>query len=363
MPRHAICYALISFALLLVPAAEAQAQSALEFLCNGPIRCVDVAADEEMRPFPEPEPIPEDLSITIMLPTAGDNFAFDSADPGKLEISATAIVTPLEYASEVEWEMSDIGRTKATVNPERGQTVKITLEGLPERNNHFGNKTITAKVRGKSAKVTVQVFYNATANNHPGDGAGSTPNWFHYWKETSAAQGHEGFLRYISALAGSNDPNDIPIGRYIAPRDRLYLTDLVQSSAGCTARATARGGANATGIDCFAEIIAHEWQHREEEMDWWAGVNFFVYRARDWDYDGVPRSVEKSEPGCRDDHVSEVEIAFSKWREKRIDTWYTCTGRPFPNVTDRELYAYDVGWDWGLGIADNVDWSEGGKQW
>jgi len=368
MTRHAIYCALMVFALLLVPASEAQAQSALEFLCSGPMLCVDVAADEEMRPFPEPESPPEDLSITILLPTTGDNFAFNSASPGKLEIDATAIVNPPEYGGEVEWEVSDIGRTKATVTPERGQIVKITFEGLPDRNNHFGNKTIRAKVRGKSAKVTVQVFYNATATNHPGDGAGSTPNWFQYWKETRAAQGHEAFLGYIDEFKGSNDPNDIPIGRYILPRDRLYVTDLVQSSPGCTARSTATGGPNATGIDCFAEIIAHEWQHREEEQEWWAGLKgsygwMLVYKMKDWDWDGVPHSVEQSETGCRDDWLSETEIAFKKWQDERIDTWYTCTSRPFPRVTDRELYAYEVGWSWGLGSVDRVDWSEGGKQW
>jgi hypothetical protein len=368
MARTIICGALLVPALLLLPVSAVHAQSTLEFLCSGPIFCVDVAANEEMRPFQEEEP-PEDLTITILLPTPDDNFAFDSASTGKLEIDATALVRPPEYADEVEWEASDIGRTKATVSPARGQIVKITYEGLPERNNRFGNKTITAKVRGKSAKVRIQVFFNATAKNHPGEDAGSSPNWFHYWKQTEAAQGHEDLLGYTREFRGSNnDPDLNPIGRYILPRDRLYLTDLVESSPGCTDRSTSTGGPNATGIDCFAEIVAHEWQHRDEEMEWWDGLKSYygwvlAYKMMDWDWDGVPRSVEQSEPGCRDDWLSEAEIAFKKWQEERIETWYTCTNRPFAPVTDRELYAYQVGWGWGLGTAYNVDWSEGGKQW
>jgi hypothetical protein len=129
-----------------------------------------------------------------------------------------------------------------------------------------------------------------------------------------------------------------------------------------------RGGANASGIDCFAEIVAHEWQHRVEEETWWRESKdsywyIILYLAKDLDYDGVPHSVEESEPGCIDADVREDDLLLHYTRGDRIPLWYTCNSRPFPQVTDRELYAYDIGWNWGLGTVDNVDWSEGGKQW
>lgn len=338
--------------------SPAHAQS-LSFLCGstgltsifkGP--CVDTFTDEELRPFP-PEP---PVTIKIQLPSPGDQFFFNSRDPGTLEIDAVAVVTPSEYEGEVEWEMNDIGSSTKTFEPSRGASVTIKFEGLPEDNNDFGAKTITARVKGKSDSIDIEVFFWPEAKNHVGKGQGETPNWFYYWMQTQAAQAPKNKVRYISRIPAGNRPGDSPIGRYERGSDVILISDLAYSSSACTRRKEAgHGKENATEIDCFAEVLKHEARHRHEEFNWWRnGSNVFVRFmdafVNDADLDTVPAWLEKVEPGCVDTHM------------------YSCTDRPTfttepKTVPDTELYAYYEGWKWILETAKSEDWSFGGQQW
>ena len=125
------------------------------------------------------------------------------------------------------------------------------------------------------------------------------------------------------------------------------------------------GRAKATGIDCFAELLRHELQHRTDAIDWWGsprgyyGVSPAEWLARDWDHDGVPNAIEDLHTGCKYGLLpSPIALGWS-------DTWRTCEDRPFEKATDLEIHAYYTGWLWKLGSVNKQDWSCGdaSKQW
>lgn len=352
----------LAIVLVLAPVRSAAAQS-LSFLCGstgirvlskGP--CVDTFEGEEMRPFP-----PEEITIEILFPVADSKFVFGlSDDPEKLEFEAWAKVTPARYEDEVEWSVYDIGNSEKTMEPGRGARTMVSFEGLPEDNNDFGEKTITATVRGRKASRTFRVFFAASHKTHPGEGSGETPNWYYYWSQTSAAQGRAAFLRYVAVIPVSTGAT---IGRYVPDDDRLWLSDLIVEDDSCTDRSLydpVNHPDDASGIDCFAEIVRHEWQHRVEHIAWWRGTDLFDKFLLDPDRDTLPTFVENAGP-CS----PAPKVRCGGCREGFMDpsARHTCNALPFNDGTDREIYAYYKGWEWVLTSADKEDWSACGKQW
>lgn len=135
----------------------------------------------------------------------------------------------------------------------------------------------------------------------------------------------------------------------------ITIGELIVDPQGCREavdRAThAPTGRQAQGIDCFAETIRHELQHRVDAIEWW-GTPQGPYTGSgnllsDVDLDNVPNEVERGLPGCSQ---------ISK---------YSCTDRSFSEVSDAEIRAYYVGWQWPLNSVNTEDWSCGklGKQW
>ena len=302
------------------------------------------------------KPDKEKPRVEIITPNDNGEFTFNGAAPGQFTLLATATTTPPEYADQVEWELEGVGKARITYDPPRGGETRIVVEGLPRGNDDFGEKKLTARIPGDSDDITIKVYFSPKARNHPGEGAGETPNWFHYWRETAAVQGRKDILEYSGKLAPVNRPGDSVLGRHDKDDDRLHLSDLIASSRNCTRRKEGgHGTENARGIDCFAEVIRHENTHRGEWHRWWlSGTNQFTrflhLLDEDGDGDYVPTWVEENEPGCSDDN---------RW---------SCNGRPTftsapQQVPDTELYAYFEGWKWPLKGARTEDWSYCGQQW
>lgn len=307
----------------------------------------------------------EKVKIKITIPRTGYKFVYSLDGNDRLVIEATATVTPSKYASEVEWNLTDIGDKKATYSPEKGLSTRITVEGLPEDNSGFGHHILTAQVKGKALDwVAIEVFFQPKATNHPGEGSGKTPNWFYYWGQTSAMTRDKNYIVYVPEL--KSDEGYSAVGRYQQWSDTLALTNLVLTGS-CKRPA---GGPTSKGIDCFGETIMHEWQHREEELSWFRSYSgtskegFWGLAARiyniavkgiDKDGDGLPGRIERAHAGCRD----------RVWKRD----WFSCNlgntpgTRPFAEVKDREIFAYYVGWQWVITSADSEDWSKYGKQW
>jgi len=325
-------------------------------------RTVTVADTAPRKPPEEPREPPE---VIIVRPATDAQFAFDEKRPGVLEIPAQAQVSG-DCGDAVTWRVDEVGASKRSVSPDSpSNDVLIRFEGLPAKNTDFGEKTITASACGASDSVTVRVFFPPAQTNHSGPGAGETPNWFFYWGQTRAAGGVGSFLKYARKIPASNRPGDLVIARFVPDDQKILLSDLVPTFERCTdrmlwgrdnpTRAAQRGIVlrPATGIDCFAEVVMHEWQHRVEYYQW-AG-------KEDRDDDGVPREVEEVTVGCRDDDLGVGDLAFST--DRREKSWYSCAQRPFKDVTDREINGYYAGWKWPVGKADGEDWSRCGKQW
>jgi hypothetical protein len=280
-----------------------------------------------------------------------------------------------EISTELEWDLERMGApTSLSAEPptKKSDRVKFTYDNMPKRNSDFGDKKLTAKTTGKcdcQRDETIRTFFPDVDSNHPDD---STPNWYYYWKQTAAAPAAaRAIMNYQKAVT---DPNmtGTPIARYDQESGKLLLSDLVFGRKACrdevspdTHTATGR---HAEGIDCFAETVRHEMQHRTDAIDWWGSpsgpysVTLAEWFLRDWDHDQVPNAVEENLPGCRPGTLWPTDV-LSTANSKL--TWFTCQQRPFQDATDAEINAYYRGWTWPIGSVDSEDWSCGdlSKQW
>lgn len=276
-----------------------------------------------------------------------------------------------EISTELEWDVEQMGApTSLSAEPSTKKTdhIKFTYESMPKRNSDFGRKKLTAKTNGKCAcqrDETVRTFFPDVDSNHPDDG---TPNWYYYWKQTGGAPADARAIMSYQEVVTDPDSSGTPIAKYDQQTGRLLLSKLVFGVNACRDE-VAPGthtptGRHAEGIDCFAETIRHEMQHRSDAVAWWGSpqgpysVLLAEWLLRDWDHDQVPNSVEESLPGCKPG-------TFTPTLTAGRDTWFTCQQRPFTDATDAEINAYYTGWTWPIGSVNSEDWSCGklGKQW
>jgi hypothetical protein len=313
--------------------------------------------------------VPEQTQLIITLPEPDTELVF--TPEGNLTVNAVAAVKPAEKAGQVEWELEPIGKAKITYEPQRGAAVRIKVKGLPERNDDFGAKTLTARLDGVQDQITLKLFFPPTAKNHPGEGHGKTPNWFYYWSQTKAGKGFDYFYWENPACGGT------AVGSYVYSDDRIYL----YSSAFGAVCMNRNDGTPAKGIDCFGETIRHEKVHQEELKYWWNNIPNFIgdldlrgvecdeslastigkglrnkLMGIDRDADLVPDYIEDGLAGCSSDRpiscpgIPPQVIAKAKKQGKA--------------KLDVDMNAYRIAWkQWPIGSADAEDWSECGKQW
>jgi len=131
-----------------------------------------------------------------------NEFTYSGGDPGVLTMNLKAVASPKGMALRVKdqcaFTVGAIGDSKMAWgegNPGGVPAVdgdslvaKVTFTGLPKHNSDFGKKVASISVDGiRVDSSEYEVFFNASAANHPachgGDGCGSCPNWFFYWKE------------------------------------------------------------------------------------------------------------------------------------------------------------------------------------
>ncbi len=285
--------------------------------------------------------------------------SFDGTSPGtaKLGFVGSALRDGADVSSQLKWELEEMpAPTKRSPNEATGARVAFTYEGLPTRSRAFGPRTVTARLKAgpclceRTAKP--RLFFTPRGTNHPpGDGGTGRdrtgdPNWVYYWLQTGATAGIDASrVEYQAHIPAENSPTDNVTGRYLEQTDLILFGDRVIENGcrGRVARAGASLGVAARFFDCFAETLRHENQHRVEWAQWWGNRSNNL--GTDTDMDGVPDDVEKARPGC-------------SWTSSR-----SCTERPFPDVTDREIDAYYVGWTWAIGSKDAEDWACEGNQW
>jgi len=328
----------------------------------------------------------EPPSVKIVKPVKEMQFSFDNGDPGVLEIEAKADITG-DCDEEPVWKVDGIDGSKKTLQPATpSSSVTIRFEGLPQRNDAFGKKRITASACGQSDSVTAQVFFPPEVSNHPGKGSGETPNWFYYWLQTKAGKGFHPMFKEEDPCAGKE-----AVAAYWFNLDKIVVYRQAFNSV-CMNR-DRRDGPAAKGIDCIGESLIHESIHQEELKYWWNNIPpsnaalggylmhnmaFYFNEAKpatcylgnwefihervgtklfDVDSDGdlVPDYIEKAIAGC------DPNNAFSC---PGVPKHVMAKAKSINHKIDVDMNTYRISWKkWKIGSADKEDWSKCGKQW
>jgi hypothetical protein len=296
------------------------------------------------------------------------DFAFDGNAELQIRARGGAWYNGRRVDDEIEWSLARIvapTRLSSVPADARGAAVEFRLSGLPDRNTDFGGRPLSARHRSGlcdcAVESRVRLFFPVAARNHPGNDR--SPNWFYYWSQIDAVPpAARPLLRYSSRPRSLKaNSTDVLVAIYDHETETITLGDgvVVAYPHGCVAEQTPDGvhsGRKSNGIDCFAETVRHEMQHRQDAIDWWGSPKgMYAFSPadsflRDPDMDHVPSDVEVTFPGCSP--VSKRSCPEVP-REAQGET------------TDAELRAYAVGWTWPIGSADRQDWSCGplAKQW
>lgn len=303
--------------------------------------------------------------ITIEHPQEKAELTFDESVPGVLEFTTRAKIEPEDLMGaldHLEWTFPEIEGSTRTTEPENalGREVTVRYEGLPETNSGFGEKKITATLEGfrDPPPRKVKFFFPRDGTNNP---EGEDPNWFYYWKQTSAGHGQEVFMIY-----DPNPPPDtldedgqMPYGYYLWGHHVPYSMESLQFFI-CPPAALS--GYNqlvlnrfTEGIDNFATTVLHEYQHSEDYNEWWG--EHYDDENPDEFFDMMinPSSVDSD--GDRVPNDQEEILGLDPDNPFTLRNIY---GAPLPDV---EVTASRAELQWQIGSADKEDWANPGKQY
>ncbi|MBI5879726.1 MAG: hypothetical protein HZB53_18935 [Chloroflexi bacterium] len=318
---------------------------------------------------------PGECSVTIYEPLPKAQWVFDDNKPGAIKGKLSAVAVPHSLANQIEWTLPAINGSTLTTTPDppRGPEVQFKYEGLPDKNSEFGSKTIEARIVSSTARChtsqSVRLFFGRDASNSPGSNNGKVPNWFYYWKQTSAAQGHTAdAIRYGGGGATNGcGPGDLGFFNGYAnlyAADWIYVCDLKQSDFK-SVNGLIRPPVSAEGIDVFGVTVLHEWTHLLNFKEWWAWPDQPAeYRPTHFnDNEGpclLPLLQRPAPPArykydCDADHIPDV---FEGNLGMNPQLWDTCG----IGMSDNECVAAKAEARWRIGSANKEDWACPGKQ-
>jgi len=248
-------------------------------------------------------------------------------------------------ASErIVWSITERGSPVVQPDKKQGASVKFEAKQMPDQNDTFGPREISARVDAEGCSCTkkhsVKLFFARNERNNP---LGQEPNWSYYWKQTKAGQGFAYKVVPVIPQPKLSKPSPDSVARYDPIDDVVYLRDALLS-VGCAGRPS---GERDKGIDCYASTLRHETQHKIELTSWWGPKLQDYSDARDPDWDYVPNEIEDLW-GCdwlSDQSCPDLPPGLAKLGAK-----------------DLETNAYKVGWQWPLHSASSVDWACPGQQ-
>lgn len=162
-------------------------------------------------------------------------------------------------------------------SPPVGTTVDFYYAGLPTQNKDFGEKKyIKASLQAYDVAESVRVYVyfpvDNDISNHPG---GTSPNWFYYWQEGNAVPNMSGVI-YDSGIGyGETSPTGtIKIGP--AADNIHYPCDTPAPGCyGFLINGIGFGGDAINGMDCTAEVVAHERYHAWVYANWRIGGQWY----------------------------------------------------------------------------------------
>ena len=238
---------------------------------------------------------------TGTVPDGANEFTFSSATNGVLTVQFKAEVgggsTVINAIKDkVTFSIENVGQAptwdpanpggKASVS-ENYLIATATFTGLPANNSDFGKKKVELLFDGSVVEeAEIEVFFPKNATNHPGEGSGSTPNWFYYWKNGNVC----GIPR------DTIYDNQSGVYGYVLPsQDRKLRLGNAAATLNdgphfCSSGSTTYGSLTVTGtgsgIQCVAETVHHELYHITVYDD--------LQGKSDIDGDGVANSSENT---------------------------------------------------------------------
>jgi len=249
-------------------------------------------------------------SMQITYPPDSAKFTFSGANPGVLSCTTAAAVTPAWLADSLEWSITPIQGSNLTTipDPPRGDTIIFRFENLPAQNNEFGRKYSSAflllRNGGDSVavkdSVLVRAFYPKDATNNP-DTLHDWANWFHYWRQDTIVASLDS-VQYDSTLTDSYGVT-INDSIWVGPAAATIHYD-VHGDTGYTINNINFGGSDVNGMDCAAEVVAHEKYHRWVYLNWAAGGAWYGQTDTDGDRlpDNYENTVSHTSPDSSDTH-------------------------------------------------------------
>jgi len=225
-----------------------------------------------------------------------NEYTFNNANPGVLTMNLKAKVEPSGVATYIKdhvrfkvdaigssvmaWNVANPGG-KPTSNGDNLEAV-VTFTGLPLKNSAFGKKSVKVKFNGNiQNSQVVEIFFPKAARNHPGIGAGTTPNWFYYWAGTAVTEYDLTSGMYSYADGGAQN-----FAVYNGNAKNPLIIVYGPASAGHTAYVWNAVGINVNlrGVDTLTATLVHEKTHWQNDLNWLAGGPWYFKRDTDGDY-------------------------------------------------------------------------------
>jgi hypothetical protein len=292
-----------------------------------------------------------------------NEFTFTAEPDNKLEVKFKVRVTPntdevlnalqerlycfMDFVgTEPSWDIPDPNRTYCGLaHPEDGFLVATaTFNGLPAENSAFGKKY--AEVAGYGLTSTFfEVFFPRDAKNHPGDGTGTTPNWYHYWSGTAVPVDYRADPKFEYNGA-------VPGGRFDKATGKIYLGPNMPGHLAYTGVSTRNGGRSYrmdySGIDNVLVTLIHEGEHANIHA-MWQDPDLWKDKPNSDVNDPIPDEVEKATAGF-------------DWRASRSFTYRPLTpGAGFDDEPWCDLKALHY-LSLGVKADETQDWANPGKQ-
>lgn len=323
------------------------------FFAEGKDATLRVPLFEWITPKASPVSAPDDTG------DGQNEFTYSAAAPGVLTIDLKVLVKPTGTAgvtghdgvkfsdrcihalptiagSTFAWDAANPGG-KSTASGEH-LIAKATYTTLPALNSEFGLKQAEFKCDGHTdtlPNAEFEVFFAKDEKNHPGVGAGTTPNWYFYWAGTAVA-GYDlnsGTYSYAAGAAGD-------YAQYNGNPANPHYTIHGPASAGHEKYSSAGLNVDRKGIDTLACTLVHEKTHRQVDQNWLPGGIW--HGKADSDGDELPDDWEDAN----------AAIGYDK------NNRFSFAG--FPYGDDEEVYCEYAA----LGTTGDAtkDWSNPGKQ-
>lgn len=261
---------------------------------------------------------PKQSPVSSPNDTVGDGqneFTYSPASPGVLTIDLKVLAKPtgvagvtghdgVKFSDRCVFTLPSIGGSTfawdGAKSGGKSQTsgehliAKATYTTLPASNSEFGLKQAQFKCDSDTSVLPqgpFEVFFPKDATNHPGTGAGTTPNWFFYWMDGKVC-GIPTTAQYDpTASFGYTRPGVDSILRLgpDAPTTNTGPETYTGSSPYGSLTVTGQG----KGIQCVAETVAHELYHLT--------LHGILAGRGDTDSDGIANADEPTLDGINSD--------------------------------------------------------------